>query len=154
MKEKEWVDWLNVKVLQKAVVIDEAGNYLSIKRASDRPSARPGKWDLPGGSMSLEDLATSLQPHLEAIKREIIEETGLEVSEIEPVWIGSGTKRTQTAGEILVYGVGFRCKIKGIKPKVRLSEEHTESKWGKKEEILSLDFGEDGSMHSSIIKEA
>lgn len=154
MKEKEWVDWLNAKVLQKAVVIDGAGNYLAIKRASGRPGARPGKWDLPGGSMRLEDLAIFSQPHLYAMTREVMEETGLGVTEIEPVWIGSGTKKTNTAGEILVYGVGFRCKVKGIKPEIRLSEEHTESKWGSKDEILSLDFGEDGGMHSSIVKES
>lgn len=45
----EYIDWLNTKVLQKARVIDEAGNMLALRRIETGPAGRLGKWDLPGG---------------------------------------------------------------------------------------------------------
>lgn len=148
--KSEWVDWQNTKVLQKAVVVDENGSILSIKR-SDEGKARPGKWDLPGGSLSPDDLVEGTKPNIEAIKREIKEETGLVVEEIEPVFVDSGIKHTQSAGDVLILAIGYKCRVQGTIPEITLSSEHTEYKWGSKEEILSLDFGDDGGMHVSII---
>lgn len=151
-EKKEWVDWLNTKVLQKAVVVDEEGNCLSIRRIESGLGGRLGKWDLPGGSLGSDDLIGRTKPHKEAIKREIREETGLEVDEVEIIFADSGIKKTQTAGDVLLMALGYRCKVKGIKPEITLSHEHIESKWGSKDEMLTLDFGEDGGFHPSIIE--
>lgn len=55
-EKKEWVDWMNTKVLQKAVVVDETGNMLALRRCETGPASRLGMWDLPGGSMNPEDI--------------------------------------------------------------------------------------------------
>ncbi|MHA2060876.1 MAG: NUDIX domain-containing protein [Candidatus Sifarchaeia archaeon] len=151
--KKEWVDWQNTKVLQKAVVIDEQGNMLAIRRSEAKPGGRPGKWDLPGGSVGPDDLVEGTQPHIEVIKREIKEETGLETQEVEPVFVDSWVF-TKSPGKILGVAIGYRCKVSGVTPEVRLSEEHIESTWGNKKQIMALDFGEDGGLHPSIIKRA
>ncbi len=54
--EGVWVDWINVKVLQKAVVTDQKGNILALRRNENAPGARPGMWDVPGGGMDVDDL--------------------------------------------------------------------------------------------------
>jgi len=154
-KKKEWTDWLNVKVLQKAVVVDEEDNMLAIRREETGFGARLGMWDLPGGSMSLNDLKGSAgKPHKEAIAREIKEETGLDVDGIDVVYADSGIKETKSAGNVLIMAIGYRCRIKGVKPSVTLSEEHIESKWVPEDEFSQLDFGDDGGFHSSVVKQA
>ena len=54
-RKTEWVDWVEAKILQKTAIVDEAGNYLILTRAVDKPGARPGKDDLSGGSVSKKD---------------------------------------------------------------------------------------------------
>jgi 8-oxo-dGTP pyrophosphatase MutT (NUDIX family) len=154
-EQKEWVDWMPVKVLQKAVVIDMEGNILVLRRTEIGPGARPGKWDLPGGSMSLDDLGDNKQDsHGLAIKREVGEETGLDVNNLEVVHVASGGKQTRTVGRVLVLAIGYRCQVKGVKPKVVRSNEHVEDRWIIKKELFNLDFGEDGGFHSEILRRA
>ena len=151
-EKKEWVDWVSAKILQKAVVVDEVGNMLTIKRAVDRPGARPGKWDLPGGSLSPEDFSQNQQnPNELAIGREIMEETKLEATEIKVVHAESGVKKTKSSGDVLFLALGYKCIVKGIKPPVILSEEHTEFSWVNKQELQNTDFGEDGGFHKRIV---
>lgn len=152
-EKKEWVDWQNTKTLQKAAVVDELGNILTIKRSATGPASRPGKWDLPGGSLGLEDLVGNAKPHIEAIKREIKEETGLDAIEVEPIFVDSWVF-TRSPGQILGIALGYRARVKGVKPAVSLSSEHTDSKWTSKEEALASDFGEDGGLHRSIVEKA
>src|SRR5882724_13264929 len=87
----EWVDWLNTKILQKAVIIDAVDNVLTMRRSKTSLGARPGKWDLPGGSIGRNDIAVSGKPHAAAIIREITEETGLTVEAIEATLVDSWT---------------------------------------------------------------
>ena len=150
-KQKEWVDWLeNVKVLQKAVIVDEEGNVLILRRAKDRPGARAGMSDLVGGSMSKEDVASEgIPPHEGAIKREVEEETGLKIEKIKIVFVGSGKKVNKAGKNVLILALGYKCKVKGVKPIVKLSEEHPESWWTTKEEVLKIDFGDEG-LHKII----
>ncbi len=149
---KEWKDWLNVKLLQKVAIVDEEGNILVLTRNPNGPGPRPGKPDLPGGSFLLEDLTTENNPHLEAIKREIKEETGLAVQNIDVIHTSSGIKQTQTAGPVLIMAVGCKANTEGVKPKVTLSQEHTEYQWLPKNEAVALDFGNDGGLHKAIIE--
>jgi 8-oxo-dGTP pyrophosphatase MutT (NUDIX family) len=152
MDKEEWKDWLNVKLLQKVVIVDEEGNLLVLKRNPEGPAARPGKWDLPGGSLGQDDLTTENNPHLEAVKREIKEETGLDIDEVQVVHAASGIKKTESTGDVLIYAVGYRSQVGGIKPAVILSGEHTEYQWLPKNEALAFDFGNDGGLHKAIIE--
>jgi len=152
-EQKEWVDWLpGVKVLQKAVVVDDQGNILALRRRKTGPGARPGKWDLPGGSMSPEDLeGGKSNRHEQALIREVEEETGLKVEQIEVVHLASGIKHTKAAGDVLVLAIGYRCQVDGIRPGVIRSDEHIEDRWVSKGELLKLDFGEDDGFHPAVI---
>jgi 8-oxo-dGTP pyrophosphatase MutT (NUDIX family) len=152
MDKEEWKDWLNVKLLQKVAIVDEEGNILVLTRNPNSPGSRPGKPDLPGGSFSPEDLTSENNPHLEAVKREIKEETGLEVQNIEVIHASSGIKQTQTAGPVLIMAIGYKASAKGVKPEVTLGHEHTEYQWLPKNEAVVLDFGNDGGLHKAIIE--
>jgi 8-oxo-dGTP diphosphatase len=152
----EWVDWLSTKVLQKAAVMDEAGNVLALRRSETRPMSRPGKWDLPGGSIGQGDLqqaAAGIKPHEAAIRREIAEETGLVVVAVTAIFVDSWTFE-RSPGTILGIAIGYRATVVGVRPPVRLSDEHVERTWGSPQEILALEFGDDGWLHSSIVRAA
>ena len=74
-------------------------------------------WMLPGGRLDEDD-----QPEL-GLKRETLEETGLKIKVISPVHTARwGNENPQK------YAVFFLCKIIG-RQNVKLSHEHTESKW-------------------------
>ncbi len=140
---KEWVDWLPTKTLQKAVVTDKDGSILFLTRSETKPGARKGKKDLLGGSLNNTDLQTGGQLHEEALKREIKEESGLEVfGEITPICVRSGVKKTQTAGEVPVMCIGYVCRVSGVRPEVVLSDEHVLAEWVAPQDALQMDFGE------------
>ena len=147
---KEWVDWLNTKVLQKAVVVDDVGNILSLCRISTGPAPRLDKWDLPGGCVSPQDLNNTENPIFAAIFREVLEETGLQVFKSEAIYVSSWVFE-RSPGKILGVAIGYKCQVRGVKPEVKLSLEHYQFQWGSKEAILALDFGDDGGLHSGII---
>ncbi|MFH1561027.1 MAG: NUDIX hydrolase [Patescibacteria group bacterium] len=151
--KKEWVDWLNTKVLQKAVLVDGEGNLLAIRRVPDGPASRKDKWDLPGGSLSPEDLEGGVGVAERAITREVLEETGLEIESANPVHVTSWTFQ-KSVGTVLGVAIGYRCSVSGIKPAVTLSDEHYEYQWVSKEDLLNLDFGDDGGLHKDIARKA
>lgn len=100
--------------------------------------------DLPGGKVqegemdSAESLAVSL-------KREIKEETNLEVEIIEPLFVWP-RKSTKYLGEFL-YIVGFRCKY--ISGDVKVSDEHVSFEWIGKNDYEKLN---DGSEYFNALK--
>lgn len=150
----EYVDWLNTKVLQKARVADEANNILVLKRVETGPAGRLGKWDLPGGSIDLkdlQDLPDGTKPHLAAITREVLEETGLVAASIRLVIFDSWIFQ-RSVGTVLGLAVGYEVTVEGVKPPVRLSDEHTAGRWGTRDEVLTLDFGDDGGLHPAILR--
>lgn len=97
-----------------AVILNEKGEILLLDHVL-RPASG---WGIPGGFMN-----HSEQPH-EAIKREIFEETGLEIEDLQMMWM-----RTL----YLHIEVIFRAKAKG-KAEVK-SREINGLGWFKTEEI-------------------
>lgn len=73
-----------LRFVQKTVVLhpEFKDKFLVLTRALDDKS-RPGDFDLPGGSVSLEEL------HEDALRREVLEETTLEIEDIRPVIVKS-----------------------------------------------------------------
>jgi 8-oxo-dGTP pyrophosphatase MutT (NUDIX family) len=63
-------------VSQKAVILDDDGNILVLLRGA--APTDPFKWDLPGGGLEFGE-----DPY-ESIRREVREETGLEVEDLTP----------------------------------------------------------------------
>ncbi|MFA6064848.1 MAG: NUDIX domain-containing protein [archaeon] len=106
----------NFSLAAKALIVDK-GKILLIKRRLNDPH-KPGVWDFPGGRISLEE------DPVDGVKREALEEAGLEIEVICPI----GTKHfTREDGQVIT-GINFYCKLKG-KNNVKLSEEHTEYSW-------------------------
>lgn len=101
-------------VSQKAVVFDPDGATLVLRDASD------GSWEFPGGRIDRGE------GPMEAIDRELREETGLSVEIGDPVFTATkrrGRKRTK-------FFVYYRCSVPERAPEVSLSDEHTDHRWG------------------------
>lgn len=103
------------------LVIDESNRILVLKRHSEDVKD-PNCWDLPGGGISRgEDISLGLA-------REIIEETGVTVSDIN--LIGS---YTCDEGRLQL------CAIAKFKNgEVKISVEHSEYRWVNQDEFLAL----------------
>lgn len=116
----------DIKFLQKAVVFHPTeSKILALKRTMQEHS-RPGKWDLVGGNVHYGE------NHEESLRREIREESGLEVAELKPLRVFS-----QMMNDIYHLFIGY--KATALSDQVVISEEHTEYKWVTPEEFLDLE---------------
>ena len=117
-----------VQFLQKAVVFHPDGRtFLALRRSLD-DAVRPGRWDLPGGNV------TYGEDHRDGIRREIHEETGLDVTDLRPVQVVTQMYR---GGEVYLIFVGHRCQA--LSDTVTLSEEHIDYRWMTGEEFMALE---------------
>ncbi len=114
---------------QKAIVYNEQKQLLLLKRAEKSGSG--GRWPLPGGALEKDE------DPIEGIKREIMEETELEVLNINPFGI-----RSYKNNEDSVIIVGYSCSVKTTVPK--LNWEHTAYEWLSREEALKKELTSDG----------
>ena len=106
-------------------VIEEHGRLLVLRRALRMPY-KPGAWDLPGGHLAL---AETLE---ECLRREIGEETGLEV-EIDRML---GARKAAARPYVQVI---YACKPTGSRRELVLQpREHSDARWVKVEELTTL----------------
>jgi len=112
------------RVPQKALVFHK-GKCLTMKR-SPTAKAYPNCWDFPGGKLE------HGENPIEGLKREVREETNLEVKVIKPIFVYS-EENTH-----FVYVVVFECELIGS-DEIKLSKEHTEYKWVNKEQLLLME---------------
>ncbi|MFA6064458.1 MAG: NUDIX domain-containing protein [archaeon] len=112
------------RVPQKALIFYK-GKCLAVKRS---PTAKvyPNCWDFPGGKMEHGENPT------EGLKREVLEETNLQVKVIKPIFVHSEKNLNHA------YLIVFECELIGSE-EIKLSPEHTEYKWVKKEELLAME---------------
>lgn len=114
-----------IGVSQKAVLFDDEGKILAIRRSKTAPS-RPLHWDLPGGDI---EVGKSLEVD---IAREIREETGLEVRELKVIDAAGKFDAQEEFWVTICYIARPESK------KVELSFEHDDYKWVTPEEFLKL----------------
>ena len=100
----------------KTVVFNTEGKILVMKRS--QKCTRPGGWDFPGGGLNRGE-----DPY-EGAKREIKEETGLEVANIKPVEVVSFFNEEND----FIVMIGYKATV-DINAVVTLSWEHDEYKW-------------------------
>ncbi len=129
----------DIKFFQKAVVFhpQKKDTFLALKR-SPKAKSRPDAWDLPGGNVHFGER------HDVALRREIIEECGLEVENLEPVHVLSNYDEHN---KVYYLYVGYEAEAKNHD--VHLSDEHTEYEWVTQEAFLKLksaDFLQDHVM--------
>ena len=102
-----------------------------------------GNLDFPGGKIKEGEArdgdASSL---IEPLKREVEEETGLQIEVLDPfhVWYHEFPKTNRNYGKV-VYIVAFRCKY--ISGEVKLCEEHDKYQWVDKNNYKEVDDGSD-----------
>ena len=81
-----------------AVVLDDAGRLLLVRRGRE-PSR--GLWSVPGGRVEPGESGP------DAVRREVLEETGLDVAVGEPV----GSVRIPAAGGVVYDVTDYRCVL-------------------------------------------
>ncbi|HET6777167.1 MAG TPA: NUDIX domain-containing protein [Actinomycetota bacterium] len=107
--------WPALGVGARAVVRRDDGRILLLRRASD-VSMDPGTWELPGGKMVYGEALR------DALAREVLEETGLNVQVGDPIHVTHFNKEP-----FWVTTVTFVCDHLG--GEVVLSHEHEEFAW-------------------------
>jgi nucleoside triphosphatase len=118
------------RLIVVGVVESLQGEYLLCKMPDGR-GVFPGEWGLPGGGV---EPGESLE---EALRREIMEEVGLELKEVEPLFFTDGTYvKSFPDGErrsIYMVFLLFRCVAKA--GEIRLNPEFESAAWVSKKDL-------------------
>lgn len=112
----------------RALVTDGNGHFLVLKRA-DHEKTNKGRWEIPGGKMDRgESFDTSL-------KREVLEETGLQVEILHPAG---------TAEQVLpaLNAVQLVLLTRVISGSLSISSEHSAYRWARPDEIGDLELAD------------
>ena len=119
-------------IVSRALIFNEQGEILLLKRAIKAGSTNAGKWELPGGKVgSFEIISKSLE-------REVLEETGLLVEAsnqlpmVQNKIVSEGKYKSISYFEFCTI-----CKLKS--GTVRLTSEHDEYKWIAPAQVSELD---------------
>lgn len=110
-----------------AFILDSKGRIL-IVRKSDREAIDPGLWVVPGGKVKKDESV------IDALKREVNEETGLSVVRYE--WIGEDVFKVE---DKYFHAAHFLCKVKSDK-RIKLERSLTEYRWIIEDEIKYYQF--------------
>lgn len=102
-------------------VIIRNGKFLLIQRSKD-DSWSPGMWEFPGGKI---DFGQDIN---DALKREVKEETGLDISVKEPLFFWDQDIEVEKYKDKVLVNLYFVCEAP-LNGKVTLSEEHDDSMW-------------------------
>jgi len=124
------------RIACKAVVVDNDGRVLVLREASTyEEGTNSGRWHCPGGRIH------PGEPFIEGLKREVAEETGLEIATHEPFYVGEWFPMIKGVQNQII-AIFFACTLasdaKG--DVVRLSEEHDASRWVTAAEAAALDM--------------
>jgi len=126
--------YVTPKVDVRAAVFDH-NRILLVREVAD------GKWALPGGWADLGESAA------EIARREVLEETGYDVSVTKLLAVLDKAKHAHPPQIWYVYKLFFRCELRGGAP--RTSFETVEVAWFAREQLppLSLDRNTDAQVH-------
>ncbi|MBI2601229.1 NUDIX domain-containing protein [Candidatus Daviesbacteria bacterium] len=124
------VDEGRFMVAMGAIIENELGQILLVKRSNDN-DYKPEIWEYPMGRIK------QFENPVEGLKREVREETRLEIEIIKPLKVFSFMRGEKDADNEVV-GVVYWAKIEGSDDNVTLSDEHTEYKWVTPDAALDL----------------
>ena len=121
-----------IKISQKAILFDNDGKILTIRRTETAPTWSL-HWDLPGGALDYgEDIKYG-------IAREIKEETGLDIQDLSVMDVISRLKdKEEESLTAIRYLVTICYTARPITTKVVLSHEHNDFKWVTPDEFQQL----------------
>lgn len=126
------MEWHKVKaaVGMKVVVFNSDSKILVLVRATE-DNTRPSGYDMPGGGLEIDE-----DPK-DGVRREIREETGLEVTDVKPIDTRGWREDDGCFSIMIVF------QAKATSGSVQVSHEHSSYKWLSREEILSSNIPED-----------
>jgi nucleoside triphosphatase len=112
------------RVIVVGLLHDGRGDWLLCRMPPDR-GVFPGQWGLPGGGIEPGEAAEA------ALRRELREEVGLEVSGIEPLFFTDGlyTKRFPGGAARSIYMIFLVYKCKATGETVTLNPEFEDYAW-------------------------
>jgi mutator protein MutT len=116
------------------LVINENNELLITKRQDPDNPDLDGKWEIPGGGIE------QGEDPVDALKREMTEETGLSVEPLTLLpFVGSKVWENPTEAR-QVFLVCYVCKQIDTSQQVVLNEEASEYQWATSKTITSLDY--------------
>ncbi len=116
------------------VVVND--NRILVLQRSASESVLPGLWELPSGKREF------LEPSMEALRREVLEETGLNTKPIQPVSVFDYS--IEKENEIRdTTQINFLVILTDDKSIVKISDEHQAYKWISEHEIDSVPVSDD-----------
>lgn len=124
---------------QKAFIVNDERELLIMRR--QKVQMYEEYWDVPGGRA---EVGESLE---KALKREVLEESGLEITRIVLV-LSSCLAEAKTSDAVHFYRNIYLCKAKG---KVKLSKEHSEHKWVNVSELENYNFPPDNDYQKTLL---
>lgn len=138
----------NVKLLQKAVVIRQSGSTIEallLQRSGDAAS-RPNCWDLPGGNSEwpVPGQFSIANLHLGDIKREILEETSLQVDEknFDLKNLVHFSTYFDSDKQVFTIICGWMIDFSLVnQSEIKISDEHQKYAWVSEIDLLDYDFG-------------
>jgi nucleoside triphosphatase len=112
------------RVIVVGLIHNRRGEWLLCKMPAQR-GVFPGQWGLPGGGIEPGEQAE------DALRRELREEVGLEVSDIEPLLFTDGlyTKRFPGGEQRPIYMIFLVYKCRAAGEAVTLNPEFEQSAW-------------------------
>ena len=115
--------------------ICEYGGKILLLKVRSRSSHDAGKWEIPGGKVKKGEFFD------QALKREFIEETGLEIN-IDSLYNVIQNDYTACKTNEKVKSIQLIMKVSSTTDYVEISEEHDGYKWFTREELKELIDGE------------
>jgi nucleoside triphosphatase len=112
------------RVIVVGLICNERGAWLLCRMPPDR-GVFPGQWGLPGGGIEPGEVAET------ALRRELHEEVGLEVSDIEPLFFTDGlyTKHFPGGAQRPIYMIFLVYKCRAASDVVILNPEFEDYAW-------------------------
>jgi len=112
-----------------ALIKNKEGTKFLVVKRSKKEIAYPKKWSLPGGKLEKgEDV-------LETLKREVLEEVGLEIKDSKK-YLKDFTFIRPDGYNV----VGFSFEVTAKSENVNLSKDFEDYKWVSPEELMKLDY--------------
>ena len=116
----DYMKKINLRVAAKAVIMNDKNQILILREDSHDESTQAGLYGLPGGRINTDE------SFFDGLKREVLEETGLKVEAIKPVFVGEWWP-TIKGVKTHIVAVFILCRTKSTT--VKLSEEHDDFVW-------------------------
>lgn len=112
---------MQLNVAMKGLVVNSKGEVLVVREADTyNITTNLGKYTLPGGRIEVGE------NHIDGLKREMLEEVGLDIEPIRPV--ATGEWRPELMGvKTQIVAIFYLCKM--INDEVTLSSEHDHYLW-------------------------